>query len=421
MVKKLLVMMSFTVVMVLVLVACSSDNNSGAASGDNVTLQVVWFSDGGEGASFERLATQYMEENDGIVIELIEVPFNELDNTLRNMLNAGTPPAIARMINLGTFSNQLVDLFDYVGRDFENNFGEGLQFVHDGRMIGAPMDITANGLIYNRTAFEQAGVSVPQSENEIWNWDEWKEAMLTVMENSDVSHGLVFDRSPHRFSTLLYQAGASLLNEDLSASNFNSAQMYRTVEFFKSLHDEGIIPSSVWLGGENPNNLFRTGQIAMHFAGSWMIANYREEITDFEWGVTFLPYELQRGTTPGGKYLSAFSGSGVEQEAADFIAWLSQPEINAIFVEENYFLSQVIGNEELNFDFGSEFFEIFALDLAATSSVPGREWGFQELTSIIQTDIRDGLEEVLAGQLSIANYLQRMDDIINDALAEINQ
>jgi len=419
---KKLVLMVGMMVLVLGLAACEGNGGGGSSDGDTV-LQVVWFSDGGEGASFERLAEQYMAENEGIIIELIDVPFNELDNTLRNMLNAGTPPAMARMVNLGTFQNQLLDLFDYVpeGRDFANNFGEGLQFIFDGRMLGAPKDITANGLIYNRTAFEQAGVSVPQSEAEIWTWEEWREAMLTVMANSDVSHGLVFDRSPHRFSTLIYQGGASLLNDDLSASNFNTPEMYRTVEFFKQLHDDGIIPSSVWLGGENPNNLFRTGQIAMHFAGSWMIANYREEITDFEWGVTFLPQEVRRATTPGGKYLAAFQGSGVEQAAADFIAWMSQPEINAIFVEENYFLSQVVGNEELNFDFGAEFFEIFALDLAASPAVPGREWGFQELTSVIQADIRDGLEEVLAGQLSIADYLERVENVINDALAAINE
>ena len=80
-----------------------------------------------------------------------------------------------------------------------------------------------------------------------------------------------------------------MLNSDLTASNFNTDETKRAVSFFKDLHDEGIIPTSVWLGSENPNNLFRTGQVAMHFAGSWMIANYKEEITDFDWGVTYLP------------------------------------------------------------------------------------------------------------------------------------
>ena len=59
-----------------------------------------------------------------------------------------------------------------------------------------------------------------------------------------------------------------MLNSDLTASNFNTDETKRAVSFFKDLHDEGIIPTSVWLGSENPNNLFRTGQVAMHFAGS---------------------------------------------------------------------------------------------------------------------------------------------------------
>ena len=82
-----------------------------------------------------------------------------------------------------------MDLGEYVSdKDaFQNSFGEGLKFVFDGKILAAPMDVTANGLIYNKTAFEKAGVAVPQSEDEIWTWDEWKEAMKTVMEKATVS------------------------------------------------------------------------------------------------------------------------------------------------------------------------------------------------------------------------------------------
>ena len=115
-------------------------------------------------------------------------------------------------------------------------------------------------------------------------WDEWKDAMKTVMEKGDCKYGLVYDYTPQRFTTLLYQAGGSLLNEDLTASNFNTDASRRAVSFFKELHEEGIIPTSVWLGSENPNNLFRSGQVAMHIGGTWLISNYKDEITDFEWG-----------------------------------------------------------------------------------------------------------------------------------------
>jgi len=281
------------------------------------------------------------------------------------------------------------------------------------------MDVTANGLIYNKTAFEQAGVSVPQSEDEIWTWGEWKAAMQKVIENSDCKYGLVYDNTTQRFSTLMYQAGASMLNKDLTASNFNTPEMNRAVSFFKELHDEKIIPDSVWLGAENPNELFRTGQVAMHFSGSWMIANYKDAITDFEWGVTYLPKEVTRSSVPGGKYLAAFQGSGVEKEAAEFIEWISQPENNAVYCQENSYLSQVKGNEKLDYDYGAEFFEIFSKELAATGTQPGAEWGFQAFTGAVQGEIKEKLASVLAGNLTIEAYLQDIETLINVTLAEL--
>ena len=50
------------------------------------------------------------------------------------------------------------------------------------------MDVTANGIIYNKTAFEQAGVEVPQSEEDIWTWEEYEEALKKVIEGSAVSY-----------------------------------------------------------------------------------------------------------------------------------------------------------------------------------------------------------------------------------------
>ena len=386
-----------------------------------VNLQVLWFSDFEEGKSFLSIARLYEEQNPNVHIELIEVPFNEIEGRLRNMIVGKKPPALARLVNLGPFQNQLLDLAQYIGPEFENNFNDGLRFVFDGKILAAPLDLTANGIIYNRTLFAQAGVSVPQNENEIWTWEQWHDAMVRVVNNSDATYGLVYDRSPHRFSTLLYQAGASMLTPDLRASNFNTPEMYRAVSFFKQLHDEGLIPAGVWLGAENPNNLFRTGRVAMHFAGSWMLANYKNEITDFEWGFAYAPREARRSSTPGGKYLAAFQGTGVETEAARFIEWMSRPENNAVFMLDNNFISQVRGNEELDYEFGAEYFQIFASDLAASGPQPGLEWGFQEFTGRVQTDMRERLAEVLAGNITIEQYLSIMDDVATKALEEIGR
>ena len=416
--KRFISMLLIGVMMLGTMTACSG----GKKTADEVkTLEVVWFSDGKEGESFMKLANTYEQINKNIKIELIEVPFSDFESKIKNMINGKETPALARLTNLGVFQNQLLDLSEYVSdkEAFKDSFNEGLKFVYGEKILAAPMDVTANGLIYNKTAFDKAGVAVPQSADEIWTWDEWKVAMKTVMEKSDCKYGLVFDKSSHRFSTLMYQAGASMLNEDLTASNFNTPEMKRAVSFFKELHDEQIIPDSVWLGSENPNSLFRTGQLAMHFSGSWMIANYKNEIKDFEWGVTYLPKEANRSSVPGGKYLAAFQNSGVEKEAAEFIEWISKAENNAIYCQENSYLSQVKGNEQLKYDFGAEYFKIFAEELAASGSQPGAEWGFQAFTGVVQADVRDRLIDVLVGKLSVDQYLIDMDAFITEKLEEI--
>lgn len=400
----------------------TSAQTNGTDAAKDVTLQILWFSDGTEGDVMMELAQQYEEQNPGVKIELIETPYDDLDSKLKNMLAAGSPPAIARLSSFAAYENQLVTLTDYTesGEGFRDNFYDSLMFELNGKMVAAPMDVTANGMIYNKTAFDKAGVSVPTSADEVWTWDEYTEAVKTVMEKGGVKYGLVYDRSPFRFTTMLYQFGGRMLNEDMTASAFNSPENIAAVQKFVDLHNEGVIPTSVWLGSEDPNNLFRTGQIATHIGGSWLINNYRTEITDFEWGVTYLPKEVQRSTIPGGKYLCAFQGSGVEEEAVKFIEWVSQPEQNAYYCQKNYFLSPVKGNENLEYDYGKEMFAIFADELANTSEVPGAEWGYQSLTALVQNDIRDLLAETLNGKYTAEEYTAQIDQVINDALAELN-
>lgn len=398
-----------------------TNTSEATSSGEQKTLQVVWFSDGKEDESFLKLAEQYETLHPEIKIELVETPYADLDSKLKNMINGGEAPALARMTNIGTFKNQLLDLGEYVSdKDaFIANFGSGLRFVYDDKVIAAPMDVTANGVIYNKTAFEQAGVEVPQSEDEIWTWEEYEEAIGKVVDNSDCTYGLVYDNSVQRFTTLLYEAGGSMLNSDLTASNINTPEAVRAVNYFKELHDTGLIPTSIWLGSESPQNMFRTGQVATHIGGSWQIANYKSEITDFEWGVTYLPKDAVRSSVPGGKWLAAFQGSGVEKEAAEFIEWISQPEQNAQYCEENYYLSQVVGNESLDYDYGAEFFKIFSDELNATSTQPGAEWGYQEFTGATGTDFKDGLINVLAGNTTTEDFLSQMDQLFTDTLADL--
>jgi alpha-1,4-digalacturonate transport system substrate-binding protein len=58
-------------------------------------------------------------------------------------------------------------------------------------------------------------------------------------------------------------------------------------------------------------------------------------------------------------------------------------------------------------------------ELAATGSQPGAEWGYQAFTGVVQTDVKDKLVEVLAGQLSVEQYLTDMDALFTEKLKEL--
>lgn len=404
---------------VALLPACSKDeagSNSSSSSAPTKKatkkLDFVWFSDGVEGDVTKSIIKDYQDKNPNIQINLIEVPFKDLETKLKMMITGGEPPALSRITNVSAFKGSLVDLSKYVPdkEKFVSQFVESVSanYQIDGKVLAAPIDVTANGLVYNKTAFAKAGVAVPTSPDNVWTWDEFSDALKKVMEKGGVKYGMVMDKSTHRWSTLLYQFGGSMLNDDSSKVVLNSPEGVKAVELMSQLHKDKIVPESVWVGSENPNDLFRTGQVAVHFAGSWMMTNYRDNIKDFEWGVTYMPKGTIRSSVPGGKYIAAFQNSKVEQEAADFIQYFTSKEVNAKYAADSLFLSPRKDNAELNYSFGKDFFKIFAEELKASTPKASKDWAHPSLTASISNDLRDGIVEVIAGKSTAKDMLDKV-------------
>lgn len=421
--KKVLAMV-LALAMAFALTACGGSgmsdqgtSGSGAGStGEVKEMDMFWFSDGGDTAAMQKLIDQYQTENPNIKINLIEVPFEDIQNKIMVSVSGGTPPALARTTeSVTSFINEAtIDFADYVDKDeLLSQFLPSIHnyFVLNDKVCSVPTDVTANGLIYNKTAFEKAGVSVPTSPDDIWTWEEFEQALKTVMEKGGVQYGLVIDNPTHRWSTILYEFGGSLANEN--GGNLSSPESLAAIEYTKHLFDEGIVPKSTWLGGEDPNNMFRSGQVAAHLSGNWIFINYRDNITDFEWGVTYLPTEVTRSSVPGGKQLTAFEGSGMEQEAVDFIMWVTAQEQNAQYCEESLLISPRLDNAELNYSFGSEYFAIMANELDNTVPEASFDWGYPNLSAELQTILEEGFSEVINGTMTAQELAAEADAATN--------
>lgn len=70
---------------------------------------------------------------------------------------------------------------------------------------------------------------------------------------------------------------------------FDNPGTIAALQWFKRMHDENLIPKSVWLGSENPAELFQAGVVACHIGGSWNVNTYRKNVSGFEWGAVQMP------------------------------------------------------------------------------------------------------------------------------------
>ncbi|MBU7591234.1 ABC transporter substrate-binding protein [Metabacillus halosaccharovorans] len=415
----------FTAPLFILVVACSGGvfdkNRANEATNEKVTLDFLWFSAGIEGDVMREIIKEYQEINEHVEIKLIEVGYSDLETKLKTMIASGQPPALTRISNTGIFAEQALDLSLYVGGvdEFTSQFLSSIKpyYVKGDKIIATPMDVSSNGLIYNKTLFEKAGATVPQSPDEVWTWDEFATVIQEVKEKGGAKYGLVVDVTPHRYSTLIYEFGGSVFTEDLSEPAINNEEGVAALDYFINLHKEGIIPESVWLGGENPGNLFRSGTTAAYLAGNWMLNNYKD-IENFEWGVTYLPkYEI-RSSVPGGNYIMGFKNTGLEDETADFISYLSSQEVNAKFNQESLFLSARKDNSILDYEFGKEMFKTFSNELENTPVAAANDWGNQVVISKVSSDMRDAVVEALSGKTTSKEAMDKVAESLEQAIAD---
>ena len=255
-----------------------------AASGD-VTLTVLWFNDANESDVFMDTMQDYLEANPNVKIDLQVIAFGDYEQKLKMMISGGNPPDVARLTtsHVPILASSLEPIDPYL----EDPAATKAEFMpsmlafaldKEGQMLAYPTEATANGMIVNLTAWENAGIDVREL-SKTWTWDEWEEAVKQVIAaNEGMKYGLAVDYTIHRFATLLYEFGGSFMNEDQTAFDMVKEENINAINYFKHLHDEGLVPESVWLGSENPTELFQAGLVACHIGGSWNINTYNTNV-----------------------------------------------------------------------------------------------------------------------------------------------
>jgi alpha-1,4-digalacturonate transport system substrate-binding protein len=346
----------------LALSACGSGGGGGTADASK-PLQLILSGDTNQGGAFAAAAKKYKEAT-GISIEVVDVPTADIATKLKNAATAKDLPALARVTGLDPlWVNQLQDLADIAkSRKIDEKF---LQTAPDGTTPAISSDLTAVGLFVNKSLFDKAGVAFPKSIEEAWTWDSFIAAVNEVREKAAAKYGVVMDRSGHRLRSMMYEFGSTAFPRVDGKYSADDAAV-KTLEYFQKINDDKTMPKSVWLSGEDGNAMFKSGQVAAYYSGSWQVADFNKNIKNFEWMSVPLPKQPLNATNLGGGFMIAFKDTGQDVEAKKFIDWFYDDANYTEFCKLGGYLP--VKDLKVDYPFQQASFELYQKQIAGNEA-----------------------------------------------------
>lgn len=200
--------------------------------------------------------------------------------------------------NKSNFGDRIISLEEIVKEnDYEKDTNpimmELMRSYHDGELKEVPYQEKANGYLYNKQLFEDAGIEeVPETI------EEFLEAARKIKENDIIPTTTDDAYAMQAFGMHLGRLiGNEAVKDVVDNGKWDIPEVMQTAEFFEKMATEGLfsdkVGSNVWPTGQNTE--FATGDVAMYATGSF-VPNEVKPITgeDFEWGFFNYP-EVENG------------------------------------------------------------------------------------------------------------------------------
>lgn len=256
--------------------------------------------------------------------------------------------------NKSNYGDRVMCLEDLVAEnDYEKDTNPVLMelsrsYYDDGQLYEIPYQMKANGYMYNKGLFEQAGITeVPST------WDEFvevcqklKDAGITPLTTDDAYAMQAFGMHLARL------IGDEEVMKVVNEGTWDRPEVLETAQAFEELASAGYfstqVGSNVWPTGQNTE--LATGKAAMYCVGTYVV-NETKNITgpDFKWGFFGYP-ELEDGINGleamviGNQSFAITSKCQNPEAAFALITMLTRGEWDAKLAEESLALPADVNN-----------------------------------------------------------------------------
>ncbi|MGP4040522.1 ABC transporter substrate-binding protein [Gracilibacillus sp. D59] len=343
----------------------SENTSEEEATGDKVEA-VFWHAmSGGGQESIEAIVDNFNQSQDKYkIIPEFQGSYEEALTKFRSVGGTEDAPAIIQTFEVGTkymidsgFIEPVQSFIDEEGYDISQLEENILNYYTvDGQLYSMPFNSSTPVMLYNKDAFEEAGLD---PENPPQTFEEIKAAAekLTVKNGDNTErYGFSILNYGWFIEELIATQGGLFVNNDNGRTDaateavFNGEEGLRVFQLIDEMNKAGTYGNfgSNW---DDIRAAFQTQNTAMYLDSSAGVANTVEN-APFEVGVSYIPYseEAERnGVIIGGA--SLWMSNGIDQEkqqaAWEFMKFLQTPESQAKWhIDTGYFAINPAAYEE---------------------------------------------------------------------------
>jgi len=424
----------------------SGDSNGttmGSGQGESVTIQ-FWHAMGGDLAQrIDDIVDSFEEQSDGITVETTSRnSYRDNLNATTSAVSSGNPPALSQIFEIGTQlaidSQAFVPVEDIIPSDridFDNFLDPVLDFYRvDGKLNSMPFNSSNSIMMYNRDAFEEAGLD-PDSPPTTYQGI--TDAANTLTSEGVVEQGMTFPNHSWFVEGWMAHQNTNLVNNDngrsgrATESNLDSDAAQNIFEWWVDLYEQDqYLNPGIEAWGE-AQQAFLTQETGMIIYSTSSIAPMKQGAADngFELDTAYLPAPggERTGLPIGGASLWVPQGlsDAQQQAAAELLLFMTQPEQQAQWHtgtgyfpvrEESITQLEDEGFYEENPSFRTAIDQLNETE--GTSATSGALMGpFPEVRTIIEEGYVSMIQD---GGPSVSDGLSEMKNDVDSALQSYN-
>ncbi len=384
-----------------------------------ITLEFYhWFgADLGE-TTIKQIDGLFHQLHPNVTVEFETADTGTYEQVINTRLSADDAPDVFGVFP-GTKFHPQADagfLMDLSNEAWVDNLLEGGKFsaTYNGKVWGYPTDANVIGVIYNKAIFEELGLEVPKT------WDEFLVVCESIKESgvTPIALGL---QSAWVTQLIPYAMAPSAIYRDMpdfdakmyaGEATFVGSPWQQMMEDYVALGDKGYFNDSALGTDYNlSTDMMANGEAAMLVQGNWALASLADKAPDLEWGMFPLPYN-----SGGDVWVSAAIGgllaisANTEHPAAakQYLEFWASPEVQEIYL-----------TAKKAFPASKDIHPV--LDPAAAEMIPYMQIGTypfldQNWPAGVQGVMLEDIQSVFAGEITIEEMLQEMDDAWADAV-----